>query len=179
MNKRQFIEMTVREERSVILRIKDQDEFIRGVSKSMQNSTLIIESEEGGSLQYKISDIIDVFAVKFVAPAQLSIQSHYVQSNDSEDDIENLVHQFHHLSEDDQNQLITRLSHIFEKDVVISTLELKTYSPAEILLLTDIINGYILTLRTPDLYSISNSINMMDLPSNTGGRIILENTDKE
>ncbi|WP_255319864.1 MULTISPECIES: hypothetical protein [Paenibacillus] len=33
MNKRQFIEMTVKEQRSVVFKVNIQDEFFRGVSK--------------------------------------------------------------------------------------------------------------------------------------------------
>ncbi|MFD2701029.1 hypothetical protein ACFSVM_11180 [Paenibacillus shunpengii] len=163
MNKREFIEMTVKEERSVVLRVKDHDELVRGVSKHMNDHCLFIDSEEGNRLQYEMDDIIEVFAIQSLTPSQMSVQTHLAQSTDSDDELEILVQEFNGLTEDHQLRLTTRLSQIFKKDVLISTSELETYSPAEICMLTDIINGYILTVRTPDLFP--KSIHSMNLPS--------------
>lgn len=163
MNKREFIEMTVREERSVVIRVKDHNELVRGVSKHMNDHCLFIDTEEGDSLQYEMDDIIEVFAIQSLTPSQMSVQTHLAQSTDSDDDLEILVQEFNGLTEDHQHRLATRLSQIFNKDVLISTSELETYSPSEIQILTDIINGYLLTVRTPGLFP--TSIHTRDLPS--------------
>ncbi|MEK5057113.1 hypothetical protein BK126_17675 [Paenibacillus sp. FSL H7-0326] len=163
MNNREFIEMTVKEERSVVLRVKDHDELVRGVSKLMNDHCLFIDSEEGNSLKYEMDDIIEVFAIQSLTPSQMSVQTHLAQSTDSDDELEILVQEFNGLTEDHQLRLTTRLSQIFKKDVLISTSELETYSLAEICMLTDIINGYILTVRTPNL--LPKSIHTMNLPS--------------
>ncbi|WP_440108976.1 hypothetical protein [Paenibacillus sp. QZ-Y1] len=46
MNKRQFIEMTVNKQRSVVLKVNNQDEFFRGVSKELNEGYLFVETEE-------------------------------------------------------------------------------------------------------------------------------------
>ncbi|MBE7682226.1 hypothetical protein GUA98_17290 [Paenibacillus sp. P13VS] len=53
MNKRQFIEMTANDKRSVVFKVNNQDEFFRGISKEINEGYLFVETEEGITLNLK------------------------------------------------------------------------------------------------------------------------------
>lgn len=74
INKQQFIELTVKEQSHVAIRITSASEFIRGISRDMNGSYLLIETEDGFIKQVSLADIDDIFAVKKGAGIPLSPQ---------------------------------------------------------------------------------------------------------
>ncbi|WP_353881792.1 hypothetical protein [Paenibacillus amylolyticus] len=99
MNKRQFIEMTVKEQHSVVFKVNNQDEFLRGVAKELNEGYLYVETEEGKNFKFKMDEIIEIYAIKSPSPKHSAIQSHSLMKG-SKDDLENLVLQFESLNDD-------------------------------------------------------------------------------
>ncbi|WP_440120084.1 hypothetical protein [Paenibacillus sp. QZ-Y1] len=74
MNKRQFIEMTVfKEQRSVVFKVNNQDEFFRGVSKELNEGYLFVETEKGIIFKFKMDDIIEIYAIKSSSPNMTAV----------------------------------------------------------------------------------------------------------
>ncbi|WP_458122673.1 hypothetical protein [Paenibacillus sp. Z3-2] len=67
--------MTVKEQRSVVLKINNQDEFFRGVSKELNEGSLFVETEEGINYEFKMVDIIEIYAIKSSSPEHIDIHS--------------------------------------------------------------------------------------------------------
>ncbi|WP_416296260.1 hypothetical protein ACM7Q1_05290 [Paenibacillus illinoisensis] len=99
MNKRQFIEMTVKEQCSIVFKVNNQDEFFRGVSKELNEGCLFVEAEEGINFKFEMDDIIEIYAVKSSSPGHIAIQSPSLMRG-SKDDLENLVLLFEGLNDD-------------------------------------------------------------------------------
>ncbi|PQP83566.1 hypothetical protein C0Q44_02385 [Paenibacillus sp. PCH8] len=165
MNKRQFIEMTVKEHRSVVLKVNNQDEFFRGVSKELNEVYLFVETEEGINYKFKMDDIIEIHAIKSSSPEHIAIQSPSL----TKDDLENLVLLFQDLNDDVKKQIIFSLSEVLGKQVIISKMDMDSYNLSEIEMIVNTINGYLLTIKTQDTFrsEISKLYNNMDLPQKT------------
>ncbi|MFE6076769.1 hypothetical protein ACFVQB_20105 [Paenibacillus sp. NPDC057886] len=168
MNKRQFIEMTVKEQRSVVFKVNNQDEFFRGVSKELNEGCLFVETEEGINFKIEMDDIIEIYAIKSSSPGHIAIQSPTLMRG-SKDDLENLVLLFEGLNDDVKKQIIFSLSKVMGKQVIISKMDMTSYNSSEIEMIANTINGYILTIKTQDIFrsEISKSYNNMDLPQKT------------
>ncbi|WP_127539964.1 hypothetical protein [Paenibacillus illinoisensis] len=119
MNKRQFIEMTVKEQRSVVFKVNKQDEFFRGVSKELKEGYLFVETEEGINFTFKMDDIMEIYAIKSSSPEHIALQSHSLMKGRM-DDLENLVIQFESLCDDVKKQITSSLSKVLDKQVIIS-----------------------------------------------------------
>ncbi|ETT41961.1 hypothetical protein [Paenibacillus sp. FSL H7-689] len=152
MNKRQFIEMTVKEQHSVVFKVNNRDEFFRGVAKGLKEGYLVVETEEGKNFEFKMDDIIEIYAIKSSSPKHSAIQSHSFMK-DSKDDLENLVLQFESLNDDIKKQIISSLSKVLSKQVIISKMDITSYNVSEIEMITNTINGYLLTIKTLDIHS--------------------------
>ncbi|WP_413034460.1 hypothetical protein [Paenibacillus xylanilyticus] len=164
MNKRQFIEMTVKEQRSVVFKVNNQDEFFRGVSRELNEGYLFVETEEGINFKFKMDDIIEIYAIKSSSPKHSAIQSHSLMKC-SKDDLENLVLQFDSLNDVVKKQITSSLSKVLGSQVIISKMDITSYNLSEIELIANTINGYILTIKTLDIRSeLLESYNNMDLP---------------
>ncbi|MFS0874040.1 hypothetical protein AB3N00_29160 [Paenibacillus xylanilyticus] len=168
MNMRQFIEMTVKEQRSVVFKVNTQDEFFRGVSKELNDGCLIVETEEGLDFKFELHDIIEIYAIKSSSPGHIAIHSPSLMRG-SKEDLENLVLLFEGLNDDVKIQIIFSLSKVLGKQVIISKMDMTTYNSSEIEMIANTINGYILTIKTQDIFrsEISKSYNNMDLPQKT------------
>ncbi|GIP44765.1 hypothetical protein J45TS6_32240 [Paenibacillus sp. J45TS6] len=167
MNKRQFIEMTVKEQRSVVFKVNKQDEFFRGISTELNEDYLFVETEEGINLKFLIDDITEIYAVNSSSPMHSAIQSHSLLKG-SKDDLENLVLQFESLNDDVKKQITSSLSKVLGKQVIISKMDITSYNLSEIEMIANTINGYILTIKTLDIRSeFFESYNNMDLPEKT------------
>jgi len=164
MNKRQFIEMTVKEQRSVVFKVNKQDEFFRGVSKELKEGYLFVETEEGINYTFKMDDIMEIYAIKSSSPEHIALQSHSLMKGRM-DDLENLVIQFESLSDDVKKQITSSLSKVLDKQVIISKLDITSYNLSEIEIIYNMINGYLLTIKTLDIRSeFFESYNNFDLP---------------
>lgn len=168
MNKRQFIEMTVKEQCSVVFKVNNQEEFFRGVSKELNEGCLFVEAEEGINFKFEMDDIIEIYAVKSSSPGHTAIHSPNLMRG-SKDDLENLVLLFEGLNDDVKKQIIFSLSKALGKQVIISKKDMTSYNSSEIEMIANTISGYILTIRTQDIFrsEISKSYNNMDLPQKT------------
>ncbi|KAA8748155.1 hypothetical protein FE296_18840 [Paenibacillus sp. UASWS1643] len=155
MNKRQFIEMTVKEQHSVVFKVNNRDEFFRGVAKELKEGYLFVETEEGKDFKFKMDDIIEIYAIKSSSPKHSAIQSHSLMkgSNDDLENLENLVLQFESLNDDVKEQITSSLSKVLSKHVIISKMDITSYNVSEIEMITNTINGYLLTIRTLDIPS--------------------------
>ncbi|MGD0031222.1 hypothetical protein SLT67_07665 [Paenibacillus illinoisensis] len=163
MNKRQFIEMTVKEQRSVVFKVNKQDEFFRGVSKELNEGYLFVETEEGTNFKFKMDDIMEIYAIKS-SPGHIALQSHSLMKGRM-DDLENLVIQFESLNDDVKKQITSSLSKVHDKQVIISKLDITSYNLSEIEIIYNMINGYLLTIKTLDIRSeFFESYNNFDLP---------------
>ncbi|WP_228469394.1 hypothetical protein [Paenibacillus sp. JNUCC31] len=160
--------MTVKEQRSVVLKINNQDEFFRGVSKELNEGYLFVETEEGIHYEFKIDDIIEIYAIKSSSPEYIDIQSPSLMKG-NQDDLENLVLLFEDLNDDVKKQIIFSLSEVLAKQVIISKKDMDSYNLSEIEMIANTINGYILTIKTQDIFrsEISELHNNMDLPQKT------------
>lgn len=168
MNMRQFIDMTVKEQCSVVFKVNNQDEFFRGVSKELNEGSLFVQAEEGINFKFEMDDIIEIYAVKSSSPGHIGIQSPSLMRG-SKDDLGNLVLLFEGLNDDVKKQIIFSLSKVLGKQVIISKMDMTSYNSSEIEMIANTINGYILTIRTQDIFrsKISKSYNNMDLPLKT------------
>ncbi|XOJ01586.1 hypothetical protein ACMX2M_07585 [Paenibacillus polymyxa] len=156
MNKRQFIEMTVKEQRSVVFKVNIQDEFFRGVSKELNEGCLFVETEEGINIKIEMDDIIEIYAIKSSSPGHITIQSPSLMRG-SKDDLENLVLLFEGLNDDIKKQIIFSLSSEMDKQVIISKMDMTSYNSSEIEMIANTINGYILTIKTQDIFCLEIS----------------------
>lgn len=152
MNKRQFIEMTVKEQHSVVFKVNNRDEFFRGVAKELKEDYLFVETEEGKNFKFKMDDIIEIYAIKSSSPKHSAIQSHSLMKG-SKDDLESLVLQFGSLNDDVKKQITSSLSKVLSKQVIISKMDITSYNVSEIEMITNTINGYLLTIKTLDIRS--------------------------
>ncbi|PAF31384.1 hypothetical protein CHI14_12765 [Paenibacillus sp. 7516] len=167
MNKRQFIEMTVKDQHSVVFKVNNQDEFFRGVSKELNEDYLFVETEEGKNSKFKMDDIIEIYVIKSSSSKHCAIQSHSLMRG-SKDDLENLVLQFESLNDDVKKQITSSLSKVLGKQVIISKMDITSYNVSEIEMIANMINGYILTIKTLDIRSeLLELYNNMDLPQKT------------
>ncbi|WP_339304024.1 hypothetical protein NST33_16465 [Paenibacillus sp. FSL L8-0435] len=80
----------VKEQRSVVFKVNNQDEFFRGVSKELNEGCLFVETEEGINIKIEMDDIIEIYAIKSSSPGHISIQSPCLMRS-SKEDLENLV----------------------------------------------------------------------------------------
>lgn len=140
MNKRQFIEMTVREQRTVVFKVKNQDEFFRGVSKELNEDYLFVETEEGINFKFKMDDTIEIYAIKSSSPKHSANQSHSLMKG-NKDDLENLVLQFESLNDDVKKQITSSLSKMLGKQVIISKMGITSYNSFENEMIANTING--------------------------------------
>lgn len=167
MNKKQFIEMTVNQQRSVVFKVNKQDEFFRGISTELNEDYLFVKTDEGVNLKFLIDDITEIYAVNSSSPMHRAIQSHSLLKG-SKDDLENLVLQFESLNDDVKKQISFSLSKMLGKQVIISKMDITSYNLSEIEMIANTINGYILTIKTLDIRSeFFESYNNMDLPQKT------------
>lgn len=167
MNKRQFIEMTVKEQHSVVFKVNTQDGFFRGFSKDLNEGYLFVETEEGKNYKFKMDDIIEIYAIKSSSPKHSAIQSHSLMKG-SKDDLENLVLQFESLNDNAKKQITSSLSKVLGKQVIISKMDITSYNLSEIEVIANTINGYILTIKTLVIQSeFFETLNNMDLPQKT------------
>ncbi|WFA86749.1 hypothetical protein [Paenibacillus amylolyticus] len=139
MNKRQFIEMTVKEQRSVVFKVNIQDEFFPGVSKELNEGCLFVETEEGINIKIEMDDIIEIYAIKSSSPGHITIQSPSLMRG-SKDDLENLVLLFEGLNDDIKKQIIFSLSSEMDKQVIISKMDMTSYNSSEIEMIANTIN---------------------------------------
>lgn len=141
MNKKQFIEMTVKEQHSVVFKVNNRDEFFRGVAKELKEGRLFVETEEGKNFKVKMDDIIEIYAIKSSSPKHSAIQSHSLIKG-SKDDLENLVLQFESLNDDVKKQITSSLSKVLSKQVIISKMDITSYNVSEIEMITNTMDIY-------------------------------------
>ncbi|MDQ8738687.1 hypothetical protein [Paenibacillus sp. LHD-38] len=153
MNKQQFIEKTVKEQRSIVIRVKNADEFVRGISREVNEKYLFVETEECSIFKVAITDIIEIFAIQSPSQNRNVSESHSdeTQENGYEPDL--IIAQYKNLNDDDQQQIISDLSKHFGKLLIISRSELATYNSAEVEMISNLIRS-----------KCFQKLNNMDLP---------------
>lgn len=141
MNKQHFIEMTIKEQRSIVIRVKNADEFVRGISREVNEKYLFIETEERSIFKVAITDIIEIFAIQSPSPNRTVSKTHSVEIQENGNELDLIIAQFKNLNDNDQQQIISDLSKHFSELPIISRSELITYNSAEIEMISNVIRS--------------------------------------
>ncbi|SMF85809.1 hypothetical protein SAMN05661091_3163 [Paenibacillus uliginis N3/975] len=111
--------MIEKEQHSVVIKVKNTDELVRGISRKMNQSYLFIETEESPILRLAIADIIEIFAIQSPPQNRTVLQWKNVETK-----LGLIIAQFKNLNDNDQEQIISELSKYFGKPLIISRNEL-------------------------------------------------------
>ncbi|WP_054027514.1 hypothetical protein [Bacillus sp. FJAT-28004] len=100
MNKQQFIEMTVKEQRTIVIRFKNADEFVRGISREVNEKYLFVETEECSICKVVITDIIEIFAIQSPSQNRNVSKFNSVETQENGNELDLIIAQFKNLNDD-------------------------------------------------------------------------------